>query len=243
MKRVVGVVFAVVALAVVVGAWRGCAAHDASMNAGIQRNNDGRIVDGRFAFCGQTLRLDALHQPYPNERQFTANGLQVYFKRLPSTDADPVVLSISNAESAGKRCFDDDVQSPVTVLLKCDPAHAPIWSNFNERTWSERSERPAEGLIALQGDAEGLLRGVNFVARPAAGEQRGGLPYQARCHSDPGVLRPAEHCNVAYRMGRVGVDYVFLTRSMRPWREVDQAVRSTLAGHPSTPRCPASAAE
>lgn len=241
MNRVVLASLSFAVLAVAVLAWRGSVARDASIKARIQQQNDGRIVDGRFAFCGQTLRLNQLDQPYPNERQFTANGLQVYFKRLPSTDADPVVLSISSVEPFGKRCFDEDVQSPITVLLKCDPASAPIWSDFRERTWRVRSERPAQGLIALEGDAERRLRGINFVAMPAAGEQRDGLPFQARCHSDPGVLRPAEHCNVAYRVGRVGVDYVFLTRSMRPWREVDEAVRSTLAGRPSTPRCPAPA--
>lgn len=226
-------------LVAVVLTWRSYAERRADLKARIERQDNGRIVDGRFSFCGQTLRMDQMQRPYQDERTFAANGLQVHFRRLPSTDADNVVLSVSSLEPFRKSCFDEDVLTPITVFLKCDPPDMPIWNDFRERTWRFRSERPSVGLIAVEGDAEGKLSGLKFIAMPSMVEQRHGLPYQASCYGDPGVQRPVEGCAVAYRMGRVGVDYSFMTRSMRPWREVDEAVRSTLAGNPSTRRCPA----
>lgn len=244
MKRVV---LAVVALAVlawvvfVVLAWRADAERKAAFKARIQQQNNGRIVDGSFSFCGETLRVDRMREFGTNGREYDNDGLKVYFRQLPSTDADQTVLSISSAEPFAKPCFDEDVQSPIEVSLRCDPAPAPVWTNFLERSWHKEVERPKYGLILLKGDKEGRLNGFNFVAAPPVVEQRDGLPFQARCFSDPGTVRPAERCRVSYRMGRVGVEYSYLTRSMRPWREVDDAVRSTLKGAPSTPRCPAPA--
>lgn len=242
MKRLV---IAVVALAVltwvvfVVLAWRADAERKAAFKARIQQQDNGRIVDGGFSFCGETLRVDRMRESGAGGREFSANGLEIYFRRLPSTDADNMVLSISSDEPFAKRCFDEDVQSPIAVHLMCDPASAPAWTNFLERSWRKQTERPEHGLIVLQGDREGRVNGINFVAHPSIEAQRGGVPFQATCSSDPGVLLPAERCNVAYRKGRLGVSYSYLTRSMRPWREVDDAVRSTLKGAPSTPRCPA----
>lgn len=79
---------------------------------------------------------------------------------------------------------------------------------------------------------------LHFIAAPSQAYRPGKFPFQGSCYAEPGVERDSARCKVTYRKGRVGVGYSYLTSSLAPWREVDNLVRTTLEGRPSTAACP-----
>lgn len=80
---------------------------------------------------------------------------------------------------------------------------------------------------------------VYYAALPSLQYRPGEFPFQASCGSRD-KTREIERCKVAYKKERLAVGYSYLTRSIRPWREVDEVVRSVMEGRaPSTSRCKA----
>lgn len=222
--------------------WHACSARMARQEAlrtRIKQQYDGELVNGVLSYCGQKIRMDWGRPMYSSERQISANGLQLAIKSIPSTDTAEVSLSISSVDPFRHSCFDDAVKSQIDVLLSCDPSDAPIWTDLAKRDWVVRDEQPEYGVVRLEGDPGGRMDfTIYYAALPSLQYRPGEFPFQASCGGRD-KPRETERCTVAYRRERLAVNYTYLTRSIRPWREVDQVVRSVMEGSaPSTSRCP-----
>ncbi|AWH29767.1 hypothetical protein C1931_13045 [Stenotrophomonas sp. YAU14A_MKIMI4_1] len=201
--------------------------------AGLNPADQPSFKDGVLSFCGEVIPVVERGAAPPYTR-----GLKLSVR--PLTDkAVGVELTITSLDPFRASCLHPAVESPIEVYLRCDPSAAPVWEDFAKRDWLSRTERPAEGLVVLSGDPTRRMNyGFYFMAAPSQAYRPGEFPFQGKCYSEPGVDRESERCVVNYRKGRVGVGYSYLTRSIKPWREVDDLVRTTLEGRPSTPRCP-----
>ncbi len=214
-------------------------ARQEALRTRIKQQSDGELVNGILSYCGQKIRMDWGRPMYSSERQISANGLQMAIRSIPSTDAAQVSLSISSVDPFRQSCFDDAVESQIDVLLSCNRTDAPIWTDLAKRDWAVRDEQPEYGVVRLQGDPGGRMNvAVYYVALPSLQYRAGEFPFQASCGSR-NTPREIERCKVAYQKDRLAVGYSYLTRSIRPWREVDEVVRSVMEGvAPSTLRCP-----
>lgn len=222
--------------------WRSCSeqrAFSERVKTEQQQRDAGSLIDGAIVYCGETIPMDSGRLMYPNSRQFDVNGIEIFVKSIPSVESLPVELQIESVDHFRASCFDESISGPIWVTLSCDQSsEAAAWSDFSKRRWLERIPLSEHGLVVLKGDSEGRLVGFNYVASPAAEYRPGGAPYQGTCHEEPGTSPYVTQCQVAYRRGRMAVRYGYATSSIRPWRQVDEVVRSTLDGRPSTDKCP-----
>ncbi|WP_159095498.1 MULTISPECIES: hypothetical protein [Stenotrophomonas] len=189
--------------------------------------------DGVLSFCGEVMPL-VQRGAAPSD----IRGLKLSLG--PSAERDVGVrLLLASLDPFYASCLDPVAESPIKIYLRCDPPPAPIWEDFSKREWLSRTERPAEGLIVLRGDPTLRMNyGFHFMAAPSQAYRPGEFPFQGKCDSEPGAYGASRSCVVRYRKGRVGVEYTYLARSIKPWREVDDLVRTTLEGRPSTALCP-----
>ncbi len=242
MSRTTRIVLLVGLLAAMAFLFHACstrmARHEA-LRTRIKQQYDGELVNGVLSYCGQKIRMDWGRPTTPGGRQIAANGLAMFVQSIPSVDTAQVSLSISSVDPFRHSCFDDAVESQIDVLLSCDPSDAPIWTDLAKRDWIVRTEKPEDGVIRLDGDPAGRMNfGVYYTALPSQQYRPSEFPFQASCGSRDST-REIERCTVAYRRERLAVNYTYLTRSIRPWREVDDVVRSVMEGvAPSTVRCP-----
>lgn len=207
--------------------------------SGMKQADVATVTDGVLSYCGENIRIGARTQEATDARQSRPGGLRVSVKPRGTREPDSVVLTIFTVSPLSKSCLDEAVKSPIGIELRCDPAESPTWTDWSKRTWERRTERPEYEVVVLEGDSTGRLNGsFQFIAAPSLGYRTSEFPFQARCFNEPGVGSGAERCIVNYRKGRLGVGYSYLTDSIRPWREVDELVRSTLEGQPSTRLCP-----
>lgn len=242
MNRTTRIVLSVALLGAIAFLWHACSTHMArkeALRARIKQQSDGELVNGVLSYCGQKIRMDWGQPTDPGGRVIAANGLKLFVQTIPSVDTAQVRLSISSVDPFRHSCFDQAVESQVDISLSCDPSDAPIWSDFSTRDWSFRTEQPRDGVLRLEGDPGRRMNfGLYFTALPSQAYRPGEFPFQAHCDSRDST-RDIGRCRVAYRRERLAVDYTYLTRSIRPWREVDEVVRSVVDGAaPSTVRCP-----
>ncbi|KIP86949.1 hypothetical protein SN15_04585 [Stenotrophomonas maltophilia] len=207
--------------------------------SGTKQADVATVTDGVLSYCGETIRIGARTQEATYAGQSSSGGIRVSMKERGTREADSASLTIFTASPLSKSCLDEAVKSPIGVALSCDPPDAPGWSDWSKRSWEVLTERPEYGIVVLEGDQAGWLAGgFRFIAAPSLLNRIGEFPFQGKCFSEPGVGSGAERCLVNFRKGRLGVGYNYLTDSIRPWREVDELVRSTLEGKPSTRLCP-----
>ena len=211
---------------------------EARMSA-MKQTDVATVSDGVLSYCGETIGIAARNQETTDARHSRSGGLSVSVKPRGTREPDSVVLTIFTVSPLSRSCLDEAVKSPIGVALICDPPDAPGWSDWSKRSWEVRTERPEYGIVVLEGDQAGWLAGgFRFIAAPSLLYRIGEFPFQGKCFSEPGVGSGAKRCLVNFRKGRLGVGYSYLTESIRPWREVDELVRSTLEGKPSTRLCP-----
>lgn len=242
MNRTTRIVVSVAVLGAVAFLWHACSTRIARQDAlrtRIKQQSDGDLVNGVLSYCGQKIRMDWGRPTAPGGRQIAANGLQMFVQSIPSVDTAQVRLSISSPEPPRNSCFNEAVMSNIEILLSCDPPEAPIWTDLSKRKWDLRTELPSAGLMRLEGDPAGRMdASVYYVALPSLKYRPDEFPFQASC-GDRERISEFEHCVVHYRKERLAVDYSYLTRSIEPWREVDEVVRTVIEGKaPSTSRCP-----
>ncbi|OEZ00234.1 MULTISPECIES: hypothetical protein [Stenotrophomonas] len=242
MNRTTRIVLSVALLGVIAFLWHACSTHMArkeALRARIKQQYDGELVNGVLSYCGQKIRMDWGRPTTPSGRQITANGLRMYMESIPSVDTASVSLSISSVDPFRHGCFDDAVGPQIDVLLNCDRSDAPIWTDLAKREWTVRTEQPKDGVVRLEGDPGGRMNFfIYYAALPSLQYRPGEFPFQASCSSFD-KTREIQRCRVAYRKERLAVDYTYQTSSIRPWREVDEVVRTVMEGAaPSTKRCP-----
>lgn len=242
MKRTTRIVLSLGLLGAIIFLWHACStrmARQEALRTRIKQQYDGELVNGVLTYCGQKIRMDWGRPMYSSERQISANGVQMAIQSIPSTDAAQVSLSISSADPFRHGCFDDAVESQIDVLLSCDLSDAPIWTDLAKREWTVRTEQPKDGVVRLEGDPGGRMNFfIYYAALPSLQYRPGEFPFQASCRSFD-KTREIQRCRVAYRKERLAVDYTYQTSSIRPWREVDEVVRTVMEGAaPSTKRCP-----